>query len=102
MMNWRILAAAALAAACNPVFAQSGDAVPGRSLASACAICHGTDGRSAGGLEPLAGTPKSDMLRKLAEFKSGARPATIMHQISKGYSDKEIALLADFFAAQKK
>lgn len=101
-MNWRILAAAALAAACNPALAQTGDAATGRSLAAPCAICHGTDGRSVGGAEPLAGMPKQDMVRKLAEFKSGAKPATIMHQISKGYSDKEIALLADFFAAQKK
>ena len=30
-----------------------------------------------------------------------ALPATIMHQIAKGYTDTEIELLAGFFAAQK-
>lgn len=73
-----------------------------RNLAAPCAICHGTDGRSVGGAEPLAGMSRPDMVRKLGEFKSGAKPATVMHQISKGYSDKEIALLAEFFATQKK
>jgi cytochrome subunit of sulfide dehydrogenase len=36
----------------------------------------------------------------LADFKSGAQPATIMHQISKGYTDEQIKLVAGFFAAQ--
>lgn len=35
-------------------------------------------------------------------FKTGIRPATVMHQISKGYSDAQIELLAAYFAAQKK
>ena len=42
------------------------------------------------------------MLKKLMEFKSGARPATIMHQLSKGYTDEQLAAIAGWFAAQKK
>ena len=34
-------------------------------------------------------------------FKSGARAATIMHQIAKGYNDEQIKQLADYFASQK-
>jgi cytochrome subunit of sulfide dehydrogenase len=71
-----------------------------RNLAAACAICHGTDGRSAGGAETLAGAPKDDFVRKMNEFRSGAKPATVMHQIAKGYTDAEIAAMADYFAAQ--
>lgn len=72
----------------------------GRMLASACAICHGTDGRSAGGAEPLAGMQKAEMVRKMNEFRSGAKPATIMHQIAKGYSEQQIESMAEFFSAQ--
>ena len=36
----------------------------------------------------------------LADYKSGAQPATIMHQISKGYTDEQLKLVAAFFAAQ--
>jgi cytochrome c553 len=38
----------------------------------------------------------------MTAYKNGTRAATLMHQISKGYSDEQIAQLADYFAAQKK
>ena len=72
-----------------------------RNLAATCANCHGTDGRSAGGMERLAGESRDTLLRKLREFQSGDRPATIMHQISKGYTDEQLELIADYFAAQR-
>ena len=40
--------------------------------------------------------------KKLMDFKSGAKPATIMHQLSKGYTDEQLAAIAGWFAAQKK
>jgi len=45
--------------------------------------------------------PREQMVTQLMAFRAGTRPATIMHQISKGYSDAQIAQLADYFAAQK-
>ena len=36
----------------------------------------------------------------VADYKSGELPATIMHQIAKGYTDEQIKLVAAFFAAQ--
>jgi cytochrome c553 len=33
-------------------------------------------------------------------FRDGKRPATVMHQIAKGYSDAQIEAMASWFAAQ--
>jgi len=73
----------------------------GRDIAATCANCHGTRGVSAGGNEPLAGMPKAEMVQKMQDFKAGRRPATIMHQLAKGYTDAQIEAAAEYFAAQK-
>ena len=74
-----------------------------RNLAATCANCHGTNGRAVpgSGLDSLAGVAKDITLQKLADFKSGAKPASIMQQIAKGYSDAQLELIAGYFAAQK-
>jgi sulfide dehydrogenase cytochrome subunit len=74
-----------------------------RQLASACAICHGTDGRADGKvLPPLAGMPREHIASQMRAFRDGRRPATVMHQIAKGYTDEQIDALASWFAAQKR
>ena len=74
-----------------------------RSLAANCAACHGTNGNSAGGAIPgLAGMNKDYFVIQMKAFKEGKREATLMHQISKGYSDAEVVAIAEYFAAQKK
>ncbi len=75
----------------------------GRNLAATCANCHGTNGNAVkgSGLDALAGMEKAKLLQKLADFKSGDKPASVMHQISKGYTDAQLDLIATYFAAQK-
>ncbi|HXE37306.1 MAG TPA: c-type cytochrome [Azonexus sp.] len=75
----------------------------GRNLAATCANCHGTNGQAlkGSGMDALAGQEKAKILQKLADFKSGDKPASIMHQISKGYTDAQLDLIATYFAAQK-
>ena len=75
-----------------------------KSLAATCANCHGTDGKAVEGsaVVSLAGLPKDYTIAQMNAFKTGTRPATVMHQISKGYSDAQIAQIAAYFAAQKK
>lgn len=82
---------------------QAADPNLARNLAATCANCHGTNGRAVpgAGMDALAGMEKAKTLQKLADFKSGAKPASIMHQISKGYSDEQLDLIAAYFAAQK-
>ena len=73
-----------------------------RSLAATCAGCHGTEGRSVTKEVPsLAGMPKAQLISLMQVFKDGTRPATVMHQIAKGYTDQQIVELADYFAAKK-
>ena len=95
-----LFAAAALAAV--PVFAQDNQ---GRNLAASCAICHGTEGRPAAAaspLIPLAGLPSDHIATQMRAFRDGKHPATVMHQIAKGYNDAQIDAIAAWFAAQKR
>ena len=70
-------------------------------FAANCANCHGTDGKSAAAIPGIAGKDKAWLEEVLKAYKQGTRPATIMHQLAKGYTDEEIAILADYFSRQK-
>ena len=50
----------------------------------------------------LAGMPRDYIAAQMKTFSAGTRPATIMHQLAKGYSDQQIEQIATYFAAQKK
>ncbi|MDP1532679.1 MAG: cytochrome C [Rubrivivax sp.] len=98
MFRYSYAALAALAFAASTASAQ--DLTLARNLAATCANCHGVDGHARGDMKPLAGVSADKMLAMLADFKSGTQPATIMHQIVKGYRDDQIQLIAAYFAAQ--
>jgi cytochrome subunit of sulfide dehydrogenase len=70
------------------------------ALAANCAQCHGTAGRPVAGsaIPALAGRGRAELGAQLAAFKQGTVRATVMDQIAKGYSDAELAALADYFA----
>ncbi|WP_411881386.1 c-type cytochrome [Polaromonas sp. YR568] len=84
--------------------AQSKEALYTRSLAATCANCHGTNGKVVEGstVTSLAGLDKGYIVAQMNAFKSGARPATVMHQISKGFNDAQVESLAGYFSAQQK
>jgi cytochrome c553 len=97
-----IAALLALAAAVPPAAAQSMEE-RAKMWAASCAACHGFEGRSVGEVPALAGKSKSDLVKALQEFKSGAsKTATVMHQHAKGYSDEQLEAMADFFSKQKR
>lgn len=82
------------------VFAQ--DPQAGRNLASACFTCHGTDGNSVQGVPPsLASRAGAEIYQIMKEFQAGKRPATIMHQQARGYTDAQLKLIAAYFAQAK-
>jgi sulfide dehydrogenase cytochrome subunit len=72
----------------------------GAMLGASCAGCHGTDGRSAGSIPPISGRSAEFIRTSLEEFRDGKRPSTVMGRHAKGYTDEEIALIAEYFAAR--
>jgi cytochrome c553 len=100
-----IVAAVALSviaypAATLPAAAQERSAA--RDLASSCFTCHGTNGNSAGGVPPsLAGRASGELFQTMKEFQSGKRPATVMHQQARGYTDAQLKLIASYFETAK-
>ncbi|HMW18749.1 MAG TPA: cytochrome C [Accumulibacter sp.] len=99
----KLIAVAAIGLLAASLAGHAADPDLARSLAAGCTGCHGTEGRAVpgAGFDSLAGFDQARMLQKLADFKSGSRPATVMHQIVKGYSDEQLALIAAYFAAQR-
>ena len=84
--------------------AQDARALQVQSLAATCANCHGTNGRAVEGasVPGLAGMPAAYITEQMKAFKAGTRPATVMHQLAKGFSDAQIDTIAAYFAAQKR
>ncbi len=97
----RGVALSLFAAISTGALAQDGGARDGQYLAATCAACHGTRGQSTGVMPVLAGMDKAAMIAAMQAFKHGLRPGTIMPQLAKGYSDLQIADVAEFFSRQK-
>jgi len=69
--------------------------------ASSCMACHGPDGKAEGVGMSIGGRPAEELSGLMIEFKTGKRPATIMHQHAKGYSDDELKRIAQYFSQIK-
>ena len=70
----------------------------GEALSQACTSCHGLNGVSAGAIPTIAALPADDIVAKLVAFREQTADATIMNRIARGYTDDEIAALADYFS----
>lgn len=96
---WSLILAASFSGIASAQDASS--ALHMRTTAAMCANCHGTAGKAAdgSGVPSLAGTPRETMIAQMKAFKDGSRPATVMHQLAKGFSDVQIEQIAGYFAA---
>src|SRR3954470_23431032 len=78
--------------------ARSAEAPPG---AASCSGCHAARADVQGAIPRLNGRNASELAQQMAAFRSGQRPATIMDQIAKGYSEAEIQAIAAWYADQQ-
>ncbi|MGI4952256.1 MAG: c-type cytochrome [Janthinobacterium lividum] len=69
-------------------------AAAGPPGATSCTGCH----VAGGGIGVLQGRPAEDIVVQMESFRSGARPATLMNRIVKGFTPDEVRALADWFA----
>jgi sulfide dehydrogenase cytochrome subunit len=68
--------------------------------AEGCLGCHGPGGGGSGAIPVLAGRDAAELRALMAAFRRDERPATIMGRVVRGYTEAEIAAVAEHFARQ--
>ncbi len=72
------------------------------SWASSCVTCHGAGAPVEGSAIPmLAGRPANEIEQKMRAYARGSTPGDVMQQIAKGYDDKTVAQIAQWYAHLK-
>lgn len=69
--------------------------------ASSCIGCHAARPGIEDALPSLKGRKASEVTEAMLAFRQDRKPATVMNRIAKGFSDAEIAAIADWFAEQQ-
>lgn len=69
--------------------------------ASSCIGCHAARPGIEDALPSLKGRKASEVTEAMLAFQQDRKPATVMNRIAKGFSDAEIAAIADWFAEQQ-
>lgn len=70
-------------------------------IAQSCYGCHGPAAQGQNGTPAIAGYDRAAFVQAWAQFRANERPASIMNRIARGYSNAEVAALADYFAKLK-
>ena len=84
-----------------PFAAHAQDSIYAAELAASCTNCHSVTTSDAGGIPVIAGRDKQALLKLLTDFKSGARPATVMHQLARGFNNDQLEVLAGYFSSAR-
>ena len=71
----------------------------GMLLSLSCTSCHGTYGISPGTIPTIYGKSREYIIETMKELRNGERDSTVMKRIAKGYSDREIFLIANYFSS---
>ena len=70
----------------------------GMLLSLSCTSCHGTYGISPGAIPTIYGKSKEYIIETMKQLRNGESDSTVMGRIAKGYSDREIILIANYFS----
>lgn len=81
-----------------PVSAAHAEELRTPMIAQGCAGCHGQTGAGMGSVPRIAGYGREAFITTWESFRNDERPATIMNRIAPGYTDEEVAALADYFS----
>ncbi|MCW5747059.1 MAG: cytochrome C [Alphaproteobacteria bacterium] len=97
----RCTATLALLAFLSPgvVIAADPEATPAGALS--CSGCHPSGPTIDTPVPRLTGRAPAELAAAMRAFRGGARPATVMDRIAKGFTDPEIEAIAAWFGAQK-
>jgi len=74
----------------------------GMLLSLSCTSCHGTYGISPGNIPTIYGKSREYIVKTMKHFRNEKRDSTVMTRIAKGYSDREILLIAKYFSSLRK
>ena len=100
MKWWRVVAALASVSMAAPALADGAE--DGATKAAVCSACHGPNGNSTNPEWPnLAGQGERYLVQQLKYFKEGKRNNPVMAPMAVTLSDKDMADLGAYYAAQK-
>ncbi|WP_157378244.1 c-type cytochrome [Burkholderia ubonensis] len=68
-------------------------------LVKDCMLCH--DGRTASGIPSIHGQRRAYLTEALQRLRASGGRGTVMQRMMRGYSDKDIERMADYFSQQK-
>ncbi len=79
----------------------AGDVQAGKTKASACVACHGTNGEGIPPNPALAGKTEDQFIQAMRDYKSGKRDNAVMKTFASQLNDQDIANLAAYYASLK-
>lgn len=68
-------------------------------MADACAVCHGTDGRSTGEIDRLAGMSAREFIEEMGEMATDPHEGRLMSVVARGFTFQEVQALGRYFEA---
>ena len=81
-----------------PTLCFAADEPPG---ASSCSGCHTVRSGVQSPVPPLNGRNAAEVIAAMTEFRSGARPSTVMDRIAKGFTAEETQAIAAWLQTQR-